>query len=92
MEHEAGKKGLDYYKKNASDMMFADYQYILRSCEDADGNKIATSNDSAERFAMTSLIRNVECINQTFWQKEGFLIRKVGMIKEGEAAWQSRTY
>ena len=55
---------LDYYEENASDMMFAAYQYILNSCEDEDGNGIETSNDSAERFAMTSLIRKSDAINE----------------------------
>ena len=55
---------LDYYKENASDMMFADYQYILKSFEDEDGNVIETSNDSAERFAMTSLVRKSDAISE----------------------------
>lgn len=27
---------LDYYKKNAQNMMFADYQYVLTDCKDED--------------------------------------------------------
>ncbi len=55
---------LDYYKKNASDMMFANYQYVLKSCEDADGNTIDTANDSAEKFGMMSLQQKSDAINE----------------------------
>lgn len=55
---------LDYYKKNAGDMMFADYQYVLKSCEDEEGNMITTANDSAEKFAVTSLQRKSDAINE----------------------------
>lgn len=46
---------LDYYKANASDMMFADYQYVLKTFEDEDGNPITTENGEAERFGMSAL-------------------------------------
>lgn len=48
---------LDYYKENTSTMMFADYQYVLKSCNDENGNLIATSNAAAEKFGMKSLQR-----------------------------------
>lgn len=46
---------LSRYKESAKDMMFADYQYVLNSYEDEDGNVIETSDGSAEKFALTSL-------------------------------------
>lgn len=46
---------LDYYKDNAADMMFARYQYVLKSFQDEDGNVIKTENADAEPFAMSSL-------------------------------------
>lgn len=46
---------LEYYKDNAADMMFAKYQYILRSYEDEDGDVIETKNRDAEAFGMGSL-------------------------------------
>lgn len=46
---------LDYYKDNAADMMFARYQYVLKSFQDEDGNVIKTENTDAEPFAMSSL-------------------------------------
>ena len=46
---------LDYYKQNAKDMLFAKYQYVLKSVEDEDGNPVDTENKDAERFDMYSL-------------------------------------
>lgn len=55
---------LDYYKENVGDMMFADYQYVLKSYEDEDGKQIATSNTDAEMFAMYSLQRKSDVIDE----------------------------
>lgn len=55
---------LDYYKDNARDMMFADYQYVLTSCEDEDGKKVTTINESAETFGMKSLQRKSDAIDE----------------------------
>lgn len=55
---------LDYYKDNAKDMMFADYQYVLTSYEDEDGNLITTANENAEAFAMKSLQRKGDSIDE----------------------------
>ena len=55
---------LDYYKGNAKDMMFADYQYVLTSCEDEDGNLITTANENAEAFAMKSLQRKSDSFDE----------------------------
>ncbi len=49
---------LDYYKENAGDQMFAQYQYVLKSWEDT------TENDSAEPFCMKSLQRKSETIDE----------------------------
>lgn len=46
---------LDYYKDNAKDMMFADYQVVLTSFEDEDENIITTDTENAEIFGMKSL-------------------------------------
>ncbi|MCM1381749.1 MAG: ABC transporter permease, partial [Muribaculaceae bacterium] len=55
---------LAYYKENAKDNMFANYQYILKSYEDEDGNIIGTENPRAEKFAMTSLVYKGEEIDE----------------------------
>lgn len=55
---------LDYYKENARDMMFSNYQYILKSCEDEDGNAITTENADAERFCMRALQRKSGAIDE----------------------------
>lgn len=46
---------LDFYKSNASEMMFSDYQYVLKSYEDEDGNAVTTRNGEAEQFCMSAL-------------------------------------
>lgn len=51
---------LNYYKENVSDMMFANYQYVLKSSVDWQGHKIVTANINAEPFAMESLQRKSE--------------------------------
>lgn len=46
---------LDYYQENASNLMFADYQYVLKNYQDEMGNVIETKAEGAEPFAMKSL-------------------------------------
>ena len=46
---------LEHYSQNAPDMMFADYQYVLMSNKDDDGELITTEEPSAERFSSTTL-------------------------------------
>lgn len=55
---------LDYYKENASDMMFAKYQYVLKSFEDEEGNLIETGNTDAEKFSMYSLQKKGDSLNE----------------------------
>lgn len=47
---------LNHYAKEAHNMMFADYQYILMDYLDEDGNVIETAEKSAERFSTTQLL------------------------------------
>ena len=55
---------LDYYKENAGDMMFADYQYVLTSYENEDSKPIATANENAEIFGMKSLQKRSNAIDE----------------------------
>ena len=55
---------LDYYKENAADMMFADYQYILKSYEDGEGNPVVTENETAEKFSMQALQKKSEKLTE----------------------------
>ncbi|MDO4623074.1 MAG: ABC transporter permease [Eubacteriales bacterium] len=48
---------LKHYQDNAADMMFADYQYVLKSSEDDDGNVIETQAADAEIFDLRTLLR-----------------------------------
>ncbi|MCR5768283.1 MAG: permease [Lachnospiraceae bacterium] len=47
---------LDHYAEEAPNMMFADYQYLLMNCKDADGNLIETSENTAEKFGAATLM------------------------------------
>lgn len=55
---------LKFYKDNAKDMMFSQYQYVLKSYEDDDGNAITTENADAEKFSVTSLLRKGESLDE----------------------------
>lgn len=55
---------LKFYKQNVGDMMFSTYQYVLKSCKDKEGNMIVTENGDAEKFAMTSLLRKGDAIDE----------------------------
>lgn len=48
---------LNYYKQNAGKMMFAKYQYVLKSSEDETGSRLTTAAAGAEEFSMRSLQR-----------------------------------
>lgn len=55
---------LDYYKSNVSDMMFTNYQYVLKSYENEDGDIITTGNTDAEKFNMTSLQHKSDTLDE----------------------------
>ena len=55
---------LAYYKEHISDLMFAKYQYVLKSYEDEDGDVITTANKDAETFSMTSLQRKSDTLDE----------------------------
>lgn len=55
---------LDYYKKNATSMMLAKYQYILTDYKDDGDRIIETDNKDAEAFGMTSLQKKSDEITE----------------------------
>lgn len=55
---------LKYYKENAADMMFAKYQYVLKSYKDKEGNVLDTENEDAEKFGMWSLQKKSDELNE----------------------------
>lgn len=55
---------LDFYKKNAKDMMLAKYQYVLKSYQEEDGDVIRTNNMDAEEFAMLSLQKKGDALDE----------------------------
>lgn len=55
---------LDYYKENTADMMFAQHQYVLKTCQDESGDFVSTSNPDAEKFSMRSLERKGNTLDE----------------------------
>ena len=55
---------LKFYKENAADLMFAKYQYVLKSYKDETGNVLATQNDGAEEFSMRALLRKGDAMDE----------------------------
>ena len=47
---------LNSYTDSVADEMFCDYQYILKTTEDEDGNEITTSTPGAEKYSVTEVI------------------------------------
>ncbi len=47
---------LKYYQSRISDMMFANYQYVLSSTENEDGHRIETDTPGAEAFGLHALL------------------------------------
>ena len=55
---------LAYYKDNATDMMFAKYQYVLKRYQDKDGKDITTTNTDAEKFNLHTLQKKTPKIEE----------------------------
>ncbi len=55
---------LDFYKDNVEDMMFAKYQYLLKSYKDEAGDVVYTQNKDAEKFNMKSLQKKSDTLNE----------------------------
>lgn len=55
---------LDYYKSNTDGMMFAKYQYVLKSYVEEEGNIVSTGNKDAEKFDMTSLLKKSDALDE----------------------------
>lgn len=55
---------LDYYKENTGSMMFAKYQYVLKSWQDKNGQAVSTENDNAEAFCMRSLLKKSDLLDE----------------------------
>lgn len=55
---------LKYYQDHADDLMFAKYQYVLKSYQDVSGDVLTTDNPDAEKFAMKSLVSKGEALDE----------------------------
>lgn len=55
---------LTYYQKHASNLMFTKYQYVLKTYQNADGSIVTTDNEDAEMFAMKSLVKRSDVLDE----------------------------
>ena len=55
---------LAYYQKHASNLMFTKYQYVLKTYQNADGSILTTDNKDAEKFAMKSLVKKSDALDE----------------------------
>lgn len=55
---------LTYYQKHASNLMFTKYQYVLKTYQNADGSIVTTDNKDAENFAMKSLVKRSDALDE----------------------------
>lgn len=55
---------LTYYQKHASNLMFTKYQYVLKTYQNADGLIVTTDNEDAEMFAMKSLVKRSDALDE----------------------------
>ena len=55
---------LKYYQDHAEDLMFAKYQYVLKSSEDEKGEMIRTDNQDAEQFCMKALKKKGNALDE----------------------------
>lgn len=55
---------LTYYQKHASNLMFTKYQYVLKTYQNADGSIVTTDNEDAEMFAMKSLVKRSDALDE----------------------------
>ena len=76
---------LDYYKNNTDGMMFAKYQYVLKSYEDEDNNLITTDNKEAEKFDKKSDALNEEISVYGIEKDSKYVkIKKLNSLKKNE--------
>lgn len=81
---------LAYYKSNTDGMIFAKYQYVLKSYEDEDGDPITTENKDAEKFDMTSLEKKSDTLNEEISvygvedDSKYVKIKNLGFLKKNE--------
>lgn len=55
---------LTYYQNHASNLMFTKYQYVLKTYQNADGSIVTTDNKDAENFAMKSLVKRSDALDE----------------------------
>lgn len=79
---------LAYYKEKAPDMMIAQYQTMLKSWKDDDGEIISTETEDAEKMGMKSLLRRAEAHDEdisVYGIEDGSRYVRLPELSEGEA-------
>lgn len=82
---------LKYYQSRVSDMMFANYQYVLSDTEDQDGRILKTNTPGAEAFGLHALLLRTPDLDEevSVYGVEGdsayVEIPDIGKLREGEA-------
>lgn len=77
---------LDSYGQKAPDMMFVDYQYMLMSGKDSDGEVIETSEETAERFFAKTLMypRDTGVVLRGFGSGKDESVTVYGIVRDSE--------
>ena len=87
---------LDHYKSRMDENLISNYQYILKGYEDEEGNVITTSEESAEKYSVTSLetiggAHKGEEISVYGYENNSQYIR-IGEALSGNEVWISSPY
>ena len=87
---------LDHYKSKMDENLISNYQYILKGYEDEEGNVITTSEESAEKYSVTSLetiggAHKGEEISVYGYENNSQYIR-IGEALSGNEVWISSPY
>jgi len=87
---------LDHYKGQMNENLISNYQYVLKGYKDEEGNVIATSEESAEKYSVTSLetiggAHKGEEISVYGYENQSQYIR-IGEALSGNEVWISSPY
>ncbi len=87
---------LDHYKGQMDENLISNYQYVLKGYKDEEGNVIATSEESAEKYSVTSLetiggAHKGEEISVYGYENQSQYIR-IGEALSGNEVWISSPY
>ncbi|MBO4928358.1 MAG: ABC transporter permease [Clostridiales bacterium] len=87
---------IDHYKASMDENLLCNYQYILKGYQDEEGNVIETSEESAEKYSVTSL-QTVDGAHKgeeisVYGYSEGSRYMKITEALAGNEVWISSPY